>query len=260
MKKIIPFANALALVVMIIINYVSNAGMFNGNTMKTISDRYFNYFTPAGFAFSIWGFIYLGLLGFVLYTGLNAKAETFKKEIISKIGWWFFISCMANSLWVVSWLSDYILLSVLLMIGILLSLIKIIIKTRMELDAHPLKHYLFVFWPFAIYTGWISVALIANISAYLTKIGWDGLGISNVNWAIIMVVAAGIINIIMINVRNLREFATVGIWALFAISVSNKVQPDNKSIVYACYIMMAIIMIFIVKSGLKNKNKSIKSM
>lgn len=259
-KKILPFANGLALVLTIALNYLSNAGLLNGNTMKTVSDRYFNYFTPAGYAFSIWGIIYLGLLGFIFYTGINGRKDPHRAAILSKIGWWFVLSCLANALWVVAWLSDYTGLSVFIMAVLLFSLIKIVINTRMELDAHPLKDYLFIFWPFALYSGWVTVAWIANISAYLKKTGWEGWGISDVNWAIIMVVVAGLVNIVMVYTRNLREFAAVGIWALFAISVSNSSDQDGKKIVYACYAVMIIIAAFIVYNGSKSRKRSIDSM
>ncbi|WP_222867764.1 hypothetical protein [Sphingobacterium phlebotomi] len=69
MKTILPIANSLALIITIFVNYYANTGIFDGNTMGTVSDRYANFFTPAGYAFSILGLIYLGLLGFVGYTG-----------------------------------------------------------------------------------------------------------------------------------------------------------------------------------------------
>lgn len=259
-KKNLPIANGLALILTIAVNYLSNAGLLNGNGMKTISDKYFNYFTPAGFAFSIWGIIYLGLLGFVIYTGFNRKDKPSKSEILSKIGWWFVVSCLANASWVVAWLNDYSGLSVIIMVILLFSLVKIIINTRMELDGHPFKDYLFIYWPFAIYSGWITVALIANISAYLTKINWQGWGISSATWAIIMIALAGLVNILMVYSRNLREFAVVGIWALFAISVSNKANPTGENVVYACYAVMLVVALFIILNGLKNKKRSISNM
>ena len=259
-KKILSIANGIALVLTIAVNYLSNAGLLKGNTMKTTSDRYFNYFTPAEYAFSIWGIIYLGLLGFVFYTWNNGKKDLSASTVLSRIGWWFVLSCLANSLWVGAWLYDYIGLSVVVMGFLLFCLVKIIINTRMELDAHPLKEYLFVYWPFALYSGWITVALIANISAYLTKISWQGWGISTHTWAIIMICVAGLVNIIMVYVRNLREFATVGIWALFAISISNNRHPDGKNIVYACYAVIFIIAFFIIHNGLKSRKRSIDNM
>jgi len=258
-KPILPIANGLALIFTILINYISNAGMLNGNTMKTISDKYFNYFTPAGYAFSIWGLIYLGLFGFVLYTGY----VYFKKKedgILSKIGVWFILSCLANALWVVAWLSDYTALSVLVMMLLLFSLLKIVINTRMELDGHPFKDYLFIYWPFALYSGWITVALIANIAAYLTKLGWNGWGLSAPIWTITMIVVAGLINILMIQIRNLREYGVVGIWALLAIAASNSAKDGPVSIIYTCYLISALILLFIVINGFKNRRKSLQNM
>ncbi|NTD99291.1 tryptophan-rich sensory protein [Agrobacterium tumefaciens] len=259
-KKNLLFANGFAFVLMVAMSYLSNAGLLNGNSMKTISDRYVNYFTPAGFAFSIWGFIYLGLLGFILYTGLLGKKHPGRSAVLLKIGWWFVLSSVVNSCWVVAWLYDYIGLSVVIMGVLLFCLVKIIINTRMELDSHPLKDYLFVYWPFALYSGWVTVAFIANISAYLTKIGWEGWGISKVSWAIVMICVAGVVNIIMVYTRNLREFGVVGIWALFAISVSNQDNPEGRYMVYACYAVMIVLALFIIGSGLKSRKRSIDSM
>jgi len=257
-KKYLLILNLSAVILTIAINYLSSAGLLNGTTIKEISGRYNSHFTPAGYAFSIWGLIYLGLLGFAGYALINRKDASLATTV-NRIGWLFILSCLANSLWVIAWLNNYLTLSVIIMILLLTSLISIIIRTRMELDAHPLKHYIFIYWPFAIYAGWITVALIANISAYLTKIGWEGWGISPYNWAIVMIAIAGIINVTMVITRNLREFAAVGIWALYAISVANQ-HENSENIRYACYATIAIVLAFIIANGARNKKSSIDSM
>lgn len=264
MKKTLQIANGIALVSTIVVNYLSNTGVFNGNTMKTISDKYHNYFTPAGYAFSIWGLIYLGLLGFVFYTGRslfkkNTDSDNLDNDVVLKIGWWFVVSCVGNSFWVIAWLYGYIGITVILMLIVLFSLLKIIINTRMELDFHPVKKYLFIFWPFAIYTGWISVALIADIAAWLTKINWSGWGISQIAWAIVLIIVAGVLNIFITWNRNMREYSLVGVWALIAIAVAN--WDDEKSIVYVALIVTIIIFISMAIHGYKNrKTNQLKAM
>ena len=84
--------------------------------------------------------------------------------------------------------------------------------------------------------------------------------VSDVSWTIIMLVAAGLINIFMITKRNLREYGSVGIWALMAISVSNNNANGSQSVVITCYIISVIILVFIVMSALKNKNSSLGKM
>ena len=251
MKKTLQIANGIALVATIVMNYLSNTGVFNGNDMKTLSDKYHNYFTPAGYAFSIWGLIYIGLFAFVIYTGRGLFKKTKDDWPVLEIGWWFVISCVANSFWVVAFLYDYIGLSVLIMVVMLISLIKIMLNTRMELDDLPLKKIAFVWWPFAMYAGWLSVAFIANIAAYLTKIEWNGFGISEITWTIIMILIAGILNVFIIWKRNLREFALVGVWALVAIAVEN--WNTEKLVVYTALIVAVIIFISLSIHGYQNR-------
>jgi len=239
MKKILPIINGVALVSTIFVNYLSNSGAFNGNTMKTVSDRYFNLFTPAGYAFSIWCLIYLGLFSFAIYTGKSLFTKQQPHPALAKIGWWFLISCLANSLWVTAWLYNYTSLSVVLMLIILMSLLKIIINLRISLIKERINDYLLISVPFTLYVGWISVAIIANIAAYLTKIQWDGLGISAFNWTIIMIVVAGLVNIYMVTARHMRAYGLVGIWALLAIAANQ--SSGNQLIVYTCYGVSAAI-------------------
>lgn len=242
MKKAFQILNGVALIATIIINYLSNTGIFDGNTMTTVSDKYHNYFTPAGYAFSIWGVIYLGLIAFVIYQARSLFNKVDDEWPVLEIGWWFIVSCVANCLWVIAWLYDYTGWSVIIMVILLVSLIKIILATRMELDDLPLKKIAFVWWPFCFYSGWITVALVADAAAWLTKVNWNGFGISEVAWAIIMIVIAGIINLFITWNRNMREFALVGAWALIAIAVANlNIQATIKitAIVVAAILLIS---------------------
>ena len=259
MKKTLQISNIIALLITIVVNYLSSAGIFNGVTVADISDRYHNFFTPAGYAFSIWGVIYLGLLAFVIYTGKSLfLGDDSNDEVVLKVGWWFVLSCLGNSLWIVLWVNNILWATVLVMLFVLICLIKIILNLNMEMDYHPLKKYVLIYWPFAIYTGWISVAFIADISAFLVKIEWNGFGLSAVIWTIIMLAIAGLLNLLVVWKRNLREFAIVGVWALIAISVEN--YNSEKSIFYAAIIAAIIVFINIGISGYKSKDRDSQRM
>lgn len=239
MKKSIQLGNAVALVVTIVINYLSNTGVFNGETMSTISAKYQNLFTPAGYAFSIWGLIYVGLLGFVIYYGPFTKQTEAKEKILHHIGCWFIVSCIANSLWVIAWLYEYTALSVFIMVLLFVALLKILTNTQHAFKATDLKIKIFFRLPFSIYAGWISVALIANIAAYLKKVAWTGFGISEVTWTIILFSIAALIHLFMIWKRNMIAFGLVVVWALIAIAVANKLGNNT---VYVAALVTAIIL------------------
>lgn len=252
MQKRLSVANIFALIVTIVLNYLSNTGIFNGNTMSTVSAAYQNLFTPAGYAFSIWGLIYLGLAAFVIYHAVVSFKSSQENNVVLKVGWWFVISCIANCAWIFAWLYDYTGLSVIIMIMLLFSLVMIILKTRMELDDLPMKQIAFVWWPFSLYAGWITVALIANIAAWLTKINWDGFGISAITWTIIMIIIAGIIYLLMTWQRNMREYALVGVWGLLAIAVAN--WTTEPSIVQSSIIISVILFVSSTVHAIRNRS------
>lgn len=251
MKKTLQISNIIALIITIIINYLSNTGVFNRNTMASVSAEYHNYFTPAGYTFSIWGFIYIGLIAFVIYQskGLFKKAEA--SSVVLEIGWLFVISCAANCLWILAWLYEYTGTSVLIMVLLLFSLMRIVICTRMELDQVPFKKIVFVWWPFSLYVGWITVALLANITAYLAKMQWNGFGISGISWTILIICIAGIINIFLTWGRNMREAAIAAAWGLIGVAVAN--ANGFPSIVYTAIAIAVLLLISSAVHAYKNR-------
>lgn len=79
----------------LVVNYLAVALPLGGMTTGALSDLYPNLFVPAALTFSIWGLIYLLLLGFVVWQ----LVDFYKKKstgISSKIGIWFLLSCAAN--------------------------------------------------------------------------------------------------------------------------------------------------------------------
>jgi hypothetical protein len=270
MKRLLPVLNIIALLATIAISYLSMTGIFNGNTMAAQSARYPTLFTPAPWAFAIWGLIYIALGAFVIFQAraivrprsasqtraiahsLNPSPATEEaKTLQQQIGGWFLLSCIANSCWVLAWMYDQAGLSVIIMIILLFSLFKIILRTDMELTDPPLRIIASVWWPFCLYTGWITVALPANISAWLVKIQWDGFGLSEANRAIIMTLIAGAVYLFMTWRRNMREYGFVGVWALIAVAVADRDRAPSVTI--TAFIVAGILFISSSIHGYRNR-------
>lgn len=229
MKKYV-IINALSLALVLFVNYYAQAFGINGNTISEVSNEYNNLFTPASYAFSIWGFIYITLILYVVFQVRRVFFSSGPAEFVKQTGYDFAIANIGNAAWVVAWLNDYILLSVIIMCIILIALIRIVLKTNMERWDAPVKIIAFTWWPICLYSGWITVALITNVSAYLTKTGWDGMGISEVTWTIILIVVTVVINLLMIIRRSMREFALVGAWGLIALYVRHTNEISTLAI------------------------------
>lgn len=254
MKKTLQIANIIVFVATVFVNYLSNTGAINGTTIGEISDASKNLFTPAGYAFSIWGLIYLLLFGFVIYQSRSLFTKVRDDQFILKTGWWFVLSCFANIMWITFWLYGFMEYSILAIFVLLFSLLKIVLQNRMELWDAPISVITFLWWPFVFYSGWVTVASIANVAAYLKSIEWNAWGYSEVSWAVTMILIAGIINFVVTWRRNMREFALVGAWALIAISMANwEVSPTVANAA------LAVAIVLIISSGyhsFKNRETS----
>ena len=187
--------NWVGLVVVLAVNGLANALPLNGKTTGEISDSIPTLFTPAGYVFSIWSVIYLGLLAFAWFQGRRAQATA---EFQERIGYWFFLSCVLNSAWIVAWHYEQFPLTLVLMLGLLISLLTIYLRLDAGRRTVSTAESRWVYLPFSIYLGWISVATIANLSAVLYQWGWTGGPLAPEIWTAIMVVVAGVLGIAMI--------------------------------------------------------------
>lgn len=250
-QRVLSILNLMSVLFAVGINYFSQIYTINGNTISDISEKYDNLFTPAGYAFAIWGVIFIALFIFALYQIYRTwiRKQTF--DFIRRTGLWFVIANLFNGLWVAMWLAEFTLASVIMMFIILYALIKIVINNNMEIERVTPQTIIFGWWPISIYAGWISVAAIANISAFLTKVGWEGGFLSPEIWTIVMVIVATLLNVILIYSRGMREFGLVGAWALLAIYMRH--QDNYDTIAISALIGTAIILGSIFLHAYKNR-------
>ena len=221
MKKFYAVTNLIVIVALIAWNYATNAAGINGETIGSLSDTYRTLFTPADYAFSIWGLIFLGLLAHGIYQVRTAFSRKRSDDFILQVGPWLILANLACGAWVWFWLNEQTGLSVIAMAMIMVALVVVILRLNMERWDAPFPVIAWVWWPFCLYSGWIAVATIANVAAYLKKIGWDFL-FGDHTWALIMILVAVLLNLFMILSRNMREFAVVGVWALVAIAARHQ--------------------------------------
>ncbi|MDF1497288.1 MAG: tryptophan-rich sensory protein [Patescibacteria group bacterium] len=236
---------ALGFVGVVAVNYLANALPIGGVTTGEASDAFVNLFTPAGVTFSIWGLIYLLLAVYVVYQ-FGAFSKKINDELIAKVNVYFILSSIANVSWIFAWHYGVIWLSVLLMLVLLVSLIRIADILRKESFTNIEKFC--VRLPFSIYFGWITVATIANITVFLVSLNWNGFGLSDQVWAvIILLVGAGIGIWRMMKDRNIA-YGLVIVWAYLGILLKH-VSEDGWAGQYTSVIVIVIICIAALLAG-----------
>ncbi len=218
--------NLLSLAMVLVMNYLANALPIAGRRTGEMSDLFPNLFTPAGFTFSIWGVIYLLLLGFAIYQIRFIGKPT--PNFLQKTGLLFGLSCLANAGWLLAFHHLQIGFSMLIMIVLLGSLGGIYLRLDIgKAAALPAERWL-VHLPFSVYLGWISVATIANAAILLTHLGWGGEPGGAPFWTLLTLAAAVGLGLAAIFKRRDFAYSLVIVWALFGIYSKRIADPITQ--------------------------------
>ena len=184
-------------IIVLISTLVSLFGIYwinAGNTsLKRIADvagreDIINYTLPPGFSFAIWGLIYLGFLIYALY---GLKRNTINQSLLDRTAIPIAISIAFNLIWTIIvglelWLLAYFLQWIMLFVSL-------VILLRWNLpDSNSISHK-WLSIPFALYAGWLTVALIPFTSDLLNKSGWKYAPFPPRTWAVIVYAAASLI-------------------------------------------------------------------
>lgn len=239
----LPIATLIAILATLTVNILSNffppEGLNIGEIANTILQGV--QITPANYAFAIWGLIYLGLIAYGIYQLLPTQRGN---PTIQRVDSLLIIACIAQIAWVYLFTLRLFWLSVVAMLGILLSLIGAYLQLRVGKERVSRGQKWLVHTPFSIYLGWISVATIVNIASALYISSWDGWGISAAGWTAIMLIVGAIIGAIVAIQRADIAFTLVFIWAYVAIAIRQLDDPAIWITAVVAAIILAVLLVF----------------
>lgn len=205
-------------IAMLVVNGLAGSTtLLGGKNTAEVSDAYPNLFAPAGLTFAIWGVIYLllGLFFFRAFEIWQTKEPTLPNRKFNRLLRLFSLSSVLNISWLFAWQYEVLGLSVVLMAALLVTLGYVHSVTTSEKLSRVERFA--VRTPFSVYFGWITVATIANITAWLVSIDWNGWGISDVTWTSIILAVGAAIGTVAALYRNDWVYLLVLVWAYFGI-------------------------------------------
>lgn len=214
---------AAATIGVIAFNWLAAVGLIGGVTPDQISAKYPTPITPAGYAFTIWSLIYLGLIVFSIYQILPANLARFRS-----VRSLYILTCALNCGWIYMWHSDQIAICLLLIV--LLAAVLFLVNLNLR-GADTVKDYWAVKAPFQIYFGWVTAASLVNFFVLLVHLQIDLSPTASRNLAIALIaIAAALGVLIRVGIRaHLYPLAIA--WALTAIAVK---QSGQTLIIVAC--------------------------
>lgn len=201
---------------MIGFNWIAATGRLGGVQTNEISDKYLTLVTPAGYAFTIWSLIYLGMIAFSIYQMLPANVMRFRA-----VRSLYIFSCALNCAWLYFWHGDQIIVCFFIILALCITLFFInLIFRRPEslLDAWIAKA------PFEIYFGWVTAAMLVNFAIMLKSAGMpESPGAEKLLAIALVLVAGGLAILIRLKLTNYFYPLAIA-WALTAIAVKQSGQ------------------------------------
>lgn len=214
---------------------------------------------PATWAFSIWGLIYSLLVGFCFWAFWPSNTS---RSLLEALGFKFVAVNLFNIAWVFLWTMDSTLgafLSSLAIFGLLGSLLSIYDGVCWAKHDTSLGHTEPIFNPtvprlflfdvaFSVYSGWVTLATILNVSILITALGFDG-GNGADEWTAVMLCIAAVINIVVGLKKDDPCFPSVYIWGSLAISNRQQEMGHGLNVInYTAFATIAAVALIVLRA------------
>jgi len=245
-------ATVVAFAITLVLNGAANTLPLNGRTTASISDALPALVNPAGYVFAIWGLIYALQLGFTVY---QARPSMAADGLLRRLAYLPATVGLLNALWIVLWHWGVFVLTVPVMVAILLALIEIDRRIRVDRPAAlvrgsdvPAAVRWLVRLPFSVYLGWISIATIANVAAFLLSIGYRGTPFPEQAWAVAVLGVGLAIAAWFVLTRRDPAYGLVFVWAYAGIVAKQAAYPPvATSAAIGAVIVLALVVAVLVR-------------
>jgi hypothetical protein len=206
----------------------------------------------AGYAFAIWGVIYLWLLVYAVRQALPGTGES---KLIHRLGWPSVAALLGIGWWILAAAFDQEMATIVLIFGSLAVLLLPLLANAGTIRALPRgdRDRWMTVWPLALLAGWLTIASPVNLITVATGNGWLPEVLSPTVWAILaIVVVAGVALGVTQRLRTLAYGLPIA-WGLLGAFVAE--QTRNPMLAYVALaagvtvLVGAIVLSFRLHSG-----------
>ncbi len=196
-------------------------------------------------AFSIWSVIYLGLAVFAVVQALPRHGTDPRLRAVS---WWVLVSMLLNALWIGVVQAGSVGGSVVVILA-LLAVLSVIFVRLVRLPHTGAAASWVTDVTVGLYLGWVSVATLANIAAFLSIADVGELGLGATAWSVIVLVAAAVLAVAYAVFGRTRPSVTVPVglalaWGLMWIGIGRTNGPlVDQTVAVAAFAAAAVALL-----------------
>lgn len=234
----------LAAIAMPLVAWLTNTGTF-GPDNGTMSDRYPTLLVAAGYAFAIWGLIFLLDLA---YAAWQLTGERKQDPTLSHIAPWAAAGFALTTIWMPLFAMSQFWLCLLVIFGAAFCLIRC--AMILSHDHTPQEgQWMWAWLPLSLHAGWLSLAAFLNLAqvivAYKLASTTDMLP-----WSLaIFGLAALMLLMVNLRMRGNIDYVIAALWALIAVYVK---QSDSglAGSQTAAWVALAIAAVLVLQTAM----------
>jgi hypothetical protein len=210
----------------------------------------------AGYAFAIWGVIYLGVL---IYAVRQVLPQTGESLMIHRFGWPSALAFLGIGLWIVAAALDQEVATIVLIFGSLTVLLIPLLRNAgviRALDKRDRDRWM-TLWPLALLAGWLTVAAPLNLITVATGNGDLPSVLSPTVWAMLAIVIVALVALAVTQQIRTVAYAIPIAWGLLGAFVAE--QERNAPLAYfalaaaVAVLVGAIVLSFRLRPGVERR-------
>ena len=242
-----------AAVFAVVVPIVQNLGGF-GLTQAEFAADGNQTLQVAGYAFSIWGLLYLGLL---IYAGRQALPQTGESVLINRMGWPSAVAMFGIGMWIIAAALNLKAASVIIIFASLLALLVPLLATAQTIRTTGAldRDRWFLIWPLAALAGWLTIASPLNLITTATAFEALPALLSPTAWAIVAIVIVVLVAIEVTLYLRTMAYSLPIAWGLVGAFVAE--QERNPLLGFTALgaafllVVAAVILVFGLKRGIE---------
>ncbi|WEK61799.1 MAG: tryptophan-rich sensory protein [Candidatus Microbacterium colombiense] len=219
------------------------SGAFGGTSVSELQDGALSaqgsYLAPAGPAFSIWSLIYLGLIAYTVWQALPAQRLDERQRAV---GGWIALSMVLNGLWLVT-AQFWSLIATVIMIALLLATLARVIVLLGRRPARGWPERVVVDGVNGLHFGWVTIATVANITAWLTQIAPESWAGQAEIWAVVVLVVVLVIGVAAALKTGRIAPALATSWGLAWLAVGRLTGEPESTTTAVAAIIVAVALV-----------------
>lgn len=158
----------ISAVVFMIIAAMVGTGLFGGTNVRDLQggalDADATVLAPAVPAFSIWSLVYVLMIAYAVWQALPGQRARTRQR---RAGWWIALTAVLNGFWLLA--AQFLnLVSTVIAIIVLLVALGWTLRILVLSPPERITDRVFMDATVGIHLGWVSLATVANVTAWLT--------------------------------------------------------------------------------------------